>query len=413
MKEWKEYRIQDIADFQKGFAFKSSDYSESGTRIIKVTNLNQKDYNNCAYIDNSEAPLYDKYRLAENDIIISTVGSWPTNPESVVGKVSRIPECISGSLLNQNAVRIKVRNGFCQNFLYYHLLTPAFAKYIVGTAQGSANQASITLDDIRHYSFLCPDYQEQVRLSSILQAIDDKIDLNNRINHNLEEQAQALYKSWFVDFDHFKGCGFVDSELGLIPKGWHVGTLSELGEIVAGGTPSKAKPEYYTNNGIAWLTPKDLSINCNKFTNKGEIDITEDGYKNCSAKLMPRGSVLFSSRAPIGYISIAKRDICTNQGFKSVVPTYAGTAYIYYWLRENTAAIEAQASGSTFKEASGSLMKSFPAIVPEKSVLDSFEKELSPILNEQELLEEEIYQAEQIRDSLLPRLMSGELVTNC
>ncbi len=232
-------------------------------------------------------------------------------------------------------------------------------------------------------------------------------------NHNLEEQAHALYKSWFVDFEPFKGGKFVDSELGMIPEGWRVGTLSELGDIVAGGTPSKAKPEYYTNKGIAWLTPKDLSVKCNKFTARGETDITEDGYKNSSAKLMPRGSVLFSSRAPIGYLSIAKGDICTNQGFKSVVPTYAGTAYVYYWLRENTDAIESHASGSTFKEASGSLMKSFPALVPEKSVLDSFEEEIAPILNEQEILEEQIYHAEQIRDSLLPRLMSGELVMNC
>ena len=232
-------------------------------------------------------------------------------------------------------------------------------------------------------------------------------------NHNLEEQAQALYKSWFVDFAPFMDERFVDSELGKIPEGWYVGTLSELGDIVAGGTPSKAKPEYYTNNGIAWLTPKDLSVKCNKFTSRGETDITEDGYKNSSAKLMPRGSILFSSRAPIGYISIAKGDICTNQGFKSVVPRYAGTGYLYYWLREHTDAIESQASGSTFKEASGSLMKSFPAIIPDKIVLDSFEKELAPILNEQEILEEQIYHAEQIRNSLLPRMMSGELVITC
>lgn len=227
-------------------------------------------------------------------------------------------------------------------------------------------------------------------------------------NHNLEEQAQALYKSWFVDFEPFKGGRFVDSELGMIPEGWRVGTLSELGDIVAGGTPSKAKTEYYTNNGIAWLTPKDLSVKCNKFTAKGEIDITEDGYKNSSAKLMPRGSVLFSSRAPIGYISIAKGDICTNQGFKSVVPTYAGTAYLYYWLQENTDAIEAQASGSTFKEASGSLMKSFPALIPSKDILDAFENDIMTILKEQENLEEENRHTEQLRDLLLPRLMSGE-----
>ena len=283
----------------------------------------------------------------------------------------------------------------------------------LGNLSAQSAQPGLSVKTLAKQEIMLPSLQEQKRRASILASLEDKIDLNNRINHNLEEQARALYKSWFVDFEPFKGGNFVDSELGLIPEGWRVGTLSELGDIVAGGTPSKTKPEYYTNNGISWLTPKDLSVKCNKFTARGEIDITEDGYKNSSTKLMPRGSVLFSSRAPIGYISIAKGDICTNQGFKSVVPSYAGTAYLYYWLCENTEAIEAQASGSTFKEASGSLMRSFPALVPEKSVIDSFEKELSPIFNEQEILEEEINYAEQIRDSLLPRLMSGELFMNC
>ena len=292
-------------------------------------------------------------------------------------------------------------------------LTYLLSTMHLGNLSAQSAQPGLSVKTLAKQEIMLPSLSEQKRRASLLASLEDKIALNNRINHNLEEQAQALFKSWFVDFEPFKGGDFVDSELGLIPEGWRVGTLSELGDIVAGGTPSKTKPEYYTNNGIAWLTPKDLSVKCNKFTARGEIDITEDGYKNSSAKLMPRGSVLFSSRAPIGYISIAKGDICTNQGFKSVVPTYAGTAYLYYWLCENTEAIEAQASGSTFKEASGSLMRSFPALVPEKSVIDSFEKELSPILNEQEILEEEIYHAEQIRDSLLPRLMSGEFIMNC
>ena len=315
-------------------------------------------------------------------------------------------------VLGKSACYLNVKPEYDLDYIYYILCSEDFQNSIKGLATGTTIK-NVSLKTIREYSFYIPSLERQRQIGHILRSIDDKIALNNRINHNLEEQAQALYKSWFVDFEPFKGCEFADSELGLIPAGWRVGTLSELGDIVAGGTPSKSKPEYYTNNGIAWLTPKDLSVKCNKFTARGETDITEDGYKNSSAKLMPRGSVLFSSRAPIGYISIAKGDICTNQGFKSVVPTYAGTAYIYYWLHENTDAIESQASGSTFKEASGTLMKSFPALVPEKSVLDSFEKELAPILNEQEILEKEIYHVEQIRNSLLPRLMSGELVMNC
>lgn len=231
-------------------------------------------------------------------------------------------------------------------------------------------------------------------------------------NHNLEEQAQALYKSLFVDFEPFKDGEYVDSELGMIPDGWRIGTLSELGDIIAGGTPSKAKADYYTSSGIHWLTPKDLSNRCGKFTAKGEIDITPLGYKNSSAKLMPRGTVLFSSRAPIGYITIAKNDICTNQGFKSVVPTNAGTGYIYYWLKEHTSDIEAQASGSTFKEASGALMKSFSALIPPKEIIDSFEEKIRPLLSAQEKLEEEVESLSQARDLLLPSLMSGTLEIN-
>ena len=329
--------------------------------------------------------------------------------ENLKSQKQNIAQIAKGKYWVNNHAHIVESNGKCDiRYICYLLNSMDLSGYITGSAQPKLNQANLLAIELR-----LPSLSTQIRFSDFLSRFDDKIALNNRINHNLEEQAQALYKSWFVDFAPFMDERFVDSELGMIPEGWHVGTLSELGDIVAGGTPSKAKPEYYTNNGIAWLTPKDLSVKCNKFTSRGETDITEEGYKNSSAKLMPRGSILFSSRAPIGYISIAKGNICTNQGFKSVVPRYAGTAYLYYWLKEHTGAIEAQASGSTFKEASGSLMKSFPAIVPVKSVLDSFEKELAPILNEQEILEEEIFHAEQIRDSILPRMMSGEIVINC
>ena len=124
---------------------------------------------------------------------------------------------------------------------------------------------------------------------------------------------------------------------------------------------------------------------------------------------MPKGSVLFSSRAPIGYITIAKNDICTNQGFKSVIPKFAGTAFLYCFLKESTQEIENKATGSTFKEASGALMKSLPAIIPEKAVLNDFENLLSPLFHQQEVVEEENSLLSSLRDSLLPRLMSGEL----
>ena len=231
-------------------------------------------------------------------------------------------------------------------------------------------------------------------------------------NHNLEQQAQALYKSWFVDFEPFRDGKFVESELGMIPEGWRVGQLSEICEIVGGGTPSKVKTEYYTNNGIHWLTPKDLSISCKKFTSRGLDDITELGYKSSSAKLMPKGAVLFSSRAPIGYLTIAKNTICTNQGFKSAVPGIAGTAFLYYYLKFNTEYIKTLASGSTFKEASGSLMKSLAVVIPPKMVFDKFEDVMARYFDSQENIELENSHHLEVRDSLLPRLMSGKLKIN-
>ena len=404
MEEWKKYKMSDFIDFNPTVSLKK------GTVARKITMDKLIPHSRDIY-DWEYEPYSGGSKFQNGDTIMARITPCLEN-----GKHAFISLLNDGETAYGSTEYIVMRGipGISDNrFVYYLSHFPDFKNAAVKSMVGSSGRQRAQVDVLKNLEFYLPGLKEQRKISDTLSALDDKIALNNRINHNLEEQAQALYKSWFVDFEPFKEGEFVDSELGLIPEGWRVGTLSELGDIVAGGTPSKAKPEYYTNNGIAWLTPKDLSAKCNKFTAGGETDITEDGYRNSSAKLMPRGSVLFSSRAPIGYISIAKGDICTNQGFKSVVPTYAGTAYLYYWLCENTEAIEAQASGSTFKEASGSLMRSFPALVPEKSVIDSFEKELSPILNEQEILEEEINHAEQIRDSLLPRLMSGELVMNC
>lgn len=191
---------------------------------------------------------------------------------------------------------------------------------------------------------------------------------------------------------------------------WRVGTISDLGAIVGGGTPSKAKSEYYTENGIAWITPKDLSIDKSKFITHGENDISELGYRNSSATMMPPGTVLFSSRAPIGYIAIARNEVTTNQGFKSVVPRpEIGTPFVYYFLIHNLPLIESKASGSTFKEVSGSVMKSVAAVIPDDDAIAKFNDFCRPVFEMQEKLEQENRKLATMRDSLLPRLMSGEI----
>ena len=239
------------------------------------------------------------------------------------------------------------------------------------------------------------DVSYQKRIAAVLDSLDTKIENSERINDNLEQQAQSYFQELFVDN--------ADPE-------WAIGTISDLGTVVGGSTPSKAKPEYYTESGIAWITPKDLSINKSKFVSHGENDITELGLKNSSAAIMPRGTVLFSSRAPIGYIAIAAGEVTTNQGFKSVVPKpEIGTPFVYFFLKNTLPVIEGMASGSTFKEVSGSTMKNVPAVIPDVETLAKFSDFCAPIFAQQRILEEQNQSLATLRDNLLPKLMSGEI----
>lgn len=294
---------------------------------------------------------------------------------------------------NQACCNMEIREDKADfRFIYYYLKW----KYneLSSLANGGAQQ-NLNAQLIKEFPVLIPDLKMQQAIANILWKIDDKIELNNAINRNLEQQAEAVFKELFIDN--------ADPE-------WAVGTISNLGTVVGGSTPSKLKPEYYTKDGIAWITPKDLSINKSKFISHGENDITELGLKNSSASIMPEGTVLFSSRAPIGYIAIATGEVTTNQGFKSVVPkAEIGTAFVYHFLKNNIPVIEGMASGSTFKEVSGNTMKGVPAIIPDAVTLAKFNEFCTPILAKQRILEEQNQSLSVLRDSLLPKLMSGEI----
>ena len=273
---------------------------------------------------------------------------------------------------------------------YYKFLTYDINRMDSGSAIPSTDRYELYAIEVELPSLLT-----QKRVIAVLDSLDRKIEINKKINDNLQQQAQALYQELFVTN--------ASSE-------WKTGTLSDLGAVVGGSTPSKSKPEYYTERGIAWITPKDLSVNKSKFVSRGENDITELGLKNSSASIMPEGTVLFSSRAPIGYIAIAAGEVTTNQGFKSVVPNpEIGTPFIYHFLKTNIPIIEGMASGSTFKEVSGSTMKIIPAVIPDRDTLARFNDFCTPIFEQQRILEEQNQALASLRDSLLPKLMSGEL----
>ena len=288
----------------------------------------------------------------------------------------------------------RTKEGVSKRFLYYVLADDTFFNYSMATSKGTKMPRG---DKAAIMKYQVPDftYEEQEKIAGLLEALDKKIQLNAEINENLEQQAQAYFQELFID---------------NADPAWTLGTVSDLGAVVGGSTPSKAKPEYYTEDGIAWITPKDLSINKAKFVSHGENDITKLGLKNSSASIMPEGTVLFSSRAPIGYIAIASGEVTTNQGFKSVVPKpEIGTAYVYYFLKHNLPIIEGMASGSTFKEVSGSTMKNVPAVIPDTETLACFNGFCAPIFAQQRILEKQNQSLVALRDGLLPKLMSGEI----
>ena len=282
-----------------------------------------------------------------------------------------------------------------EDYVYYLVCSPIVREPAIKSMVGSSGRQRVQTDILKNLEICVPDLETQDKIGLILKSIDDKITINKKINENLEQQAQAY---------------FVDLFITNADPNWKMGTVSDFGNVIGGGTPSKKVEEYYTSNGIAWITPKDLSNDKSKFIAHGETDITELGLAKSSATLMPKGTVLFSSRAPIGYIAIADDQVSTNQGFKSIVPfSNVGNAFVYYYLKENLSAIENVASGSTFKEVSGSTLKNFSAVIPDNETLTEFQRFCSPLFEQQRALEYENRYLATLRDTLLPKLMNGEI----
>jgi len=394
--DWREVRLGDVCTYS--------------TAKVSITEINEDNYistenmlpNKNGVVKSSGLPTVASVtRYFTDNVLVSNIRPYFKK----IWCADREGGCSNDVLV----FVVKDKRILDSRFLFYCLSNDEFFNYVMAGAKGTKMPRG-DKGAILKYPVHLPTLSEQKAIAATLSALDDMIELNNQINKTLEEMAQAIFKSWFVDFEPFKDGEFEESELGLIPKGWRVGKLSDVGEIIGGGTPSKSKPEYYSEIGIPWITPKDLSINKNKYISRGEIDISELGLRESNARLMPKGTVLFSSRAPIGYIAIAKNAVTTNQGFKSVVPfENISSEYIYLLLKNSINKIESRATGSTFKEISGGEMKKVPIILPPKEIIRKFNEIATTLGKTQASLEDENNILMSIRDTLLPKLMSGEI----
>jgi type I restriction enzyme S subunit len=250
----------------------------------------------------------------------------------------------------------------------------------------------------------------QRRIAAVLSCLDDKIEINNRVNSNLEAQAQAIFKNWFVDFEPFKDGEFVESELGLIPKGWKVGTIGEMVQVLGGGTPSTKEPIYWEDGIHPFCTPKDMATVTNSTIIETERKITDQGLAQISSGQLPIGTVLLSSRAPIGYLAITEIPISINQGIIAMIchsqlPNY----YVLHWTKHNMEHIISKANGSTFLEINKQNFRPIKIIVPPVKILDRFTEIIDPVYRQIVSFLFESRNLTSIRDTLLPRLMSGEI----
>ena len=355
---------------------------------LRITDIFDDGTLNLSELKSVDAPNSDKYILKPNDIVFARTGGSTGRNYFYDGSDGVF--VYAGFLIKFSIDPEKVN----PKYVKYYCRSKQYNDWVQSFNTGST-RGNINAQTFGNMEIPLPERKQQDYLVSILEPIDEKIKNNKQVNDNLEQQAQSYFQELFVD--------------NASPE-WTTGTISDLGTVVGGSTPSKAKPEYYTESGIAWITPKDLSINKSKFVSHGENDITELGLKNSSAAIMPEGTVLFSSRAPIGYTAIAAGEVTTNQGFKSVVPKpEIGTPFVYFFLKNTLPVIEGMASGSTFKEVSGSTMKNVPAVIPDAETLAKFSDFCAPIFAQQRILEEQNQSLATLRDNLLPKLMSGEI----
>ncbi|MGB4501119.1 MAG: restriction endonuclease subunit S [Natronincolaceae bacterium] len=255
MSRWREVRLEDKIKTLKGFAFKSSFYKDKGVPVVRVSDFTEWKISkeNIVYVDPKDE--YEEFKLKEMDILCQTVGSWLNNPKSIVGKIVRVPKYLNNSYLNQNIVKIIPKKKISNNFLFYRLKADDFKYYCVNSAQGAANQASITLETIRKFKFQIPDPETQEKIADILSTYDELIENNNRRIEILEKTAEEIYKEWFVRM-RFPGHENTRFEKG-IPEGWEEVKLEDICNLDRGISYSTKEVE--KDLGIAMLTLKSVN----------------------------------------------------------------------------------------------------------------------------------------------------------
>lgn len=371
-------------------------------------------------------------KFKNGDILFARI--TPCLENGKTAKVSGLPENAVGHGSTEFIVMAAKDPSVDEDFVYYVARHPEFRAYAKGRMEGTSGRQRVSWQAISDYEI--PDFSslERSGIGSVLSSMDNLISNSRRVSQALEAMARTLFKAWFVDFEPVRAKmegrwqrgqslpglpghlydvfpdRLVESELGEIPEGWRHSTIGEEVTVCGGSTPSTKEPEFWEGGQHCWATPKDLSAL--KFPVLLDTDrkITDAGLAKISSGLLPVGTVLLSSRAPIGYLAIAEVPTAINQGFIAMKCDGAlPNVFVLPWCRESMDAIVGNANGSTFQEISKSNFRPLRVVVPSDPVLTSFTRLAVSLYRQLAENERESRSLAQLRDTLLPKLISGEV----
>lgn len=405
--ETREVKLGNIVKHNKGYAFKSSEYTDEGVMVVRVTDFTLDSISDADAVYLAPDDKYDKFILKTNDILIQTVGSWANNPNSIVGKVVRVPKQCDDAYLNQNIVRIIPNNDFDNTYLFYALKANQFSTYCVLRGQGAANQASITLDTIFRFKFKAHTFNEQKRIAGILSTYDNLIENNNKRIRLLEQMAENLYKEWFVRFrfpgyEHIK---FIDG----IPSDWQILRMCDFCYVTDG---THDTPKHVNEGGVPLVTGKCIK---NGFIDFNEpYNISYQDHESISKRSgLQTGDILFSNIGTVGTTCLVNYD--RDFSVKNVIifkPDNTEISnYLYSWLNSDSiqAIFATQTNGASQQFVGLNFMRRFKILVPNENVLALYSDRIKPIRAEIVKLHDINNNLIKQRDMLLPRLMSGKL----
>lgn len=424
----REVKLGDIITYNKGYAFKSNEYTNNGKMVVRVTDFTSDSISDKDSVYLEPDDKYKKFVINTNDILIQTVGSWANNPNSIVGKVVRVPDKCDKAYLNQNIVRIIPNKDFNNTYLYYALKANQFSTYCVSRGQGAANQASITLDTIFKFKFRAHFLSEQKRIAHILSAYDKLIENNNKRIKLLEQMAENLYKEWFVRFRYpgYEDVEFKDSPLGKIPTIFDVvkiGTLIDY--YIGGGWGEEEASEQFSQEAfvvrgtdfpnVRYGVLNSCPLRYHKPSNyeKRKFEENDIAFEvSGGTQEQPVGRSIMITKRQLGRFnnklicaSFCKRIRCN--------PQKINPRYLYHWLQYmyNTRMIDQfqlQSTGIINFQFEYFLRKG-NVLIPSKDIMEEFTKLVEPICDEIDILAEQNSKLIAQRDLLLPRLMSGKL----